>query len=544
MLTLRHALQLPVLEKARVAAGAGGLDHVIRRLHVVDIPGADYREYGEGLLLFTAGYGIKDNPAEQAVFIDRLSQHGLIGLVFSLGWYFERVPEVMLAAANRLDFPILTVLYEVNFITIIERLYVELVNDQFALKERGDDIHRRLTELVLQGGTLADLAETLAGILERSVLIESLSFEVLASAQYGPVDENRLRALKAGRTPPELVARMTARGIYRELREKLRPIRLGVIPELGMAMPRIVAPIVAGRDLYGYIWIVAGDHPLADLDELAVDHAATVAALVLLKEQAVHEAQQALRGDFLTQLLAAGERDSLMSERAHQIGYQFDHPHQALFVLSTPAPEGARSQLAARVDRWRHGVGVWGLVVARERGLAVVLASKSEAQTLALAERLAAELSNPAQSLIVGVGRVAQTERHLRHSYDEARQAAEIAERLSLKPRAVSAASLGLLAWLYHLPPESLESNPYFNQIAALAAHDRDSHTDFVRTLEAYLEHGGALAEAAAALNVHRNTMLYRVGRLEALMKADLKDAVQRLNLYAALKAYLLRRPR
>ena len=63
---------------------------------------------------------------------------------------------------------------------------------------------------------------------------------------------------------------------------KRQPVRLEAQPDLGMTMERIVSPIVVGGEIYGYIWIVAGDHPLTDLDELALDHAATVAAQLAL----------------------------------------------------------------------------------------------------------------------------------------------------------------------------------------------------------------------------------------------------------------------
>jgi purine catabolism regulator len=545
MLSLRQALKLPVFNSAKVIAGKKGLDAAIRRLHVVDIPDAEYHIYGQGLLLFTSGYGIKDNPAEQNALIPKLVESGAVGMVFSLGWSFDAVPEVMRAAAEKAGFPIIVVPREVKFVTLIERLYVELINEQYAMRARADDIHRRLTQLVLEGGGLSALAETLADLLQRSVLFESLTFDVLASAQAGPVDENRQRALDAGRTPPELIERMTDRGIYAELRQKMRPVRLAAMRELGMTMERVVAPIIVGREVYGYIWIVAGDHPLTDLDELAIEHAATVAALVMLKEQAVREAQNTLRGDFFAQLLRAGERDSLLLERAHSVGYQFDKPHQILFVLCKGATNATLSQLAMRLDRWLRSQGVWGVAVTRERGLAVLLETKNEIVGQLLAEKLAAELSNAAQPLVVGVGRLAATNGTLRRSYDEAREAADIGERLGQRagaPRAVSFWKLGLLDWLHHLPPEVLAANPYLATIQQLAEHDRKANGDLVRTLDAYLEHGGALAEAAAALNVHRNTLLYRIGRIEEIIGMDLKDTNQRLNLHVALKAHLLRK--
>ena len=58
--------------------------------------------------------------------------------------------------------------------------------------------------------------------------------------------------------------------------------------------------------------------------------------------------------------------------------------------------------------------------------------------------------------------------------------------------------------------------------------------------MEAYLDYGGSLAEAAQALYIHRNTLLHRIDRIEALCEADLRDPLQRLNLHVAIKCYRL----
>lgn len=532
MLTLRQALQLPCFEKAAVVAGEGGLDRVIRRVHVVDIPGTDYADWGRGLLLFTAGYGVKDNPEEQKILIPALADQGLAGMVFSTGWYFAEVPAVMRGEADSRDFPIIALPPEVQFIDVIERLYLEILNEQFALKERVDDIHRRLTQLVLEGGDLLTLTETLATILNRSVLIESPAFEVLASALRGPVDENRLRAIELGYTPREVSQRMIKRGVYATMQETLRPVRMGTMPDIGMTMERVIAPIVARREIYGYIWIVAGDHPLTDLDELAIENAATVAALVMVREQAVREAQHAARGDFLARLLRPeSEIDPSALERGNVVGYQFDRLHQLLFVIGQPG-------LATRIDFWLRGLGQWGLVVNREKGIAVVIESKSIAGGQALAQQMAAELGSQAQTLTIGISQTTN-DRSLRRVYDEAFEAATIGARLGMATAPFW--ELGLLDWLYRLPPEALEANPYFAKVQELAEHDRKNRGDLVRTLAAYLDHGGALAEAASVLSVHRNTMLYRLNRIEEILGTDLREVNQRLNLHVAVKGYQLK---
>ncbi len=543
MLTLREALQLPCFENARVMAGATGLDREIRRVHLVDIPDATY-SWGRNALLLTAGYGLKDSPERQAALIPTLIEQGLVGLVFAIGWYFEAVPDSICAAAEAHGFPVIVVPPEVEFITITERLYVEIVNHEFVLKERADGIHRQLTRLVLEGGDLTALARTLADILERSVLIENLASEVLATAQHGPVDEARLQAIEAGRTPPERAQRLLKRGLYAELQQKLSPVRFSVMPDLGMTMERVVAPIVAGPDLYGYIWVVAGDHPLTDLDTLAIEHAATVAALMMLREQAVRDAQHALRGDFLAQLLRLdthAQPDSVLVERGRAIGYQFDQSHQVLFVMSQSLAGGTLAQLAVRLDNWLHRQGEWGLVVSREPGLAILINSKATATGLRLAERLIGDVNTPAQPLMIGVSTVRVADKLLRRPYDEAVEAADIGQRLGTNPPIVSFESLGLLDWLYRLPVEAMRHNPYWTKIETLAEHDHKAHGDLLHTLESYLKYGGALAEAAAAINVHRNTLLYRLGRIEEIAGIDLKEVEQRLNLHVALKGYRLK---
>ena len=61
-------------------------------------------------------------------------------------------------------------------------------------------------------------------------------------------------------------------------------------------------------------------------------------------------------------------------------------------------------------------------------------------------------------------------------------------------------------------------------KLAALEEFDGANGTDHVRYLHAFLFSGRSVAAAAAALGVHKNSMYYRVRRLEELMGVDLSD--------------------
>ncbi|MCA1220087.1 PucR family transcriptional regulator, partial [Streptomyces sp. 8L] len=62
-------------------------------------------------------------------------------------------------------------------------------------------------------------------------------------------------------------------------------------------------------------------------------------------------------------------------------------------------------------------------------------------------------------------------------------------------------------------------------------------HADLVRTAESFLDHAGQASRTAAALGIHRQTLYYRLSRIEHLTGLDLADGEDRLLLHMALKS-------
>src|SRR5581483_8417824 len=107
MLTVRDIAALPGLGLA-VAGGAAGLDREVSWIHVSEL--ADPTPWLEGgELLATTGLGTGATPAARRAYVRRLSQHGLAGLAFGLGFGHVKVPRDLVAEAERLAFPVLAV---------------------------------------------------------------------------------------------------------------------------------------------------------------------------------------------------------------------------------------------------------------------------------------------------------------------------------------------------------------------------------------------------------------------------------------------------
>jgi PucR family transcriptional regulator, purine catabolism regulatory protein len=538
MFTIRDALELPILERATLVAGVNGQDNVIRRVHVVSFPGAKFDWAKGGELLLTTGFGLLDNVAAQKALIPRLAAKNLAGMVLSIEHYLNSAPQPICEASNRLDFPIIELPPDISFVDVIEVVFSRIVSEQYSTRERVDQIHRTLTTLVLEGGTLEDLANVLSNILGRSVVIENTAFEVLATAQVGSADGARLRSLTEGRAPPDLVDQLVERGIYQQLHGMSRPVYVPAMPELEMTMDRIVATIIVAHQVMGYMWIIAGERELTDLDELTLEHAATVAALIMFKERAVHQAEMTLRGDFLDRLFNASDaRDAELVERAQQLDFKLDLSYQVLVVKETGAASEAELSLLPRVEQWVQPLHA--LAVLHGSHVTLILQSHRLPQGESIAQQLVDEARTAGKTLLIGTGCAVNNLTGLRRSYNQAIEALEIATALGQGEGVQSFDTLGVLHWLHHLSPKVLHDNAYLDAIHTLADFDARYNHDLLLTLETYLDEG-SISTVAAMLHVHRNTLSYRLERIQRLLDLNLSDPMCRMNVHVALKMYRL----
>jgi DNA-binding PucR family transcriptional regulator len=123
-------------------------------------------------------------------------------------------------------------------------------------------------------------------------------------------------------------------------------------------------------------------------------------------------------------------------------------------------------------------------------------------------------------------------------SFRTAYQEADLALRLghALRPDSTvfHFADLGAYRLLLSVPPEA--AREYKEEVlSGLAAHDREKNTALVPTLDAFLRAPNA-AEAAARLNLHRNSLLYRLWRIRDITGLDLDDPETRFTLQLALR--------
>ncbi len=78
---------------------------------------------------------------------------------------------------------------------------------------------------------------------------------------------------------------------------------------------------------------------------------------------------------------------------------------------------------------------------------------------------------------------------------------------------------------------------PFEELVRPLVEHDRERRSDLVRTLRAYFTAGANASEAADRMFLHRNSLLYRLARIQDLTGLDLKEPGASLALQLGLLA-------
>ena len=338
-LTVEQTLTLPALAGARIVAGRAGRHRVVERVNVMEVP--DILPWVKPKeLLLTTGYPLRHSPTPLAELIADLDRAGLSAIAIKPHRYLGDLPPELLRAADELGFPVMELPEGVAFDDVLTDVLSGILDRQAAVLARADRVHRALAQIALEGGGLTELTAELARILGGPVLVTTPDGRVLA--EHGAAAVRDLRCFDADPAGPADRNHRTGRADDADPADPTDPAnrtgRAGAADRTGRADPanrtrfrtetepvgltthhgvqHAVVPIVAGLVDHGRLVAFAGTRPFDAADVAALERAATVAALAVLKELAVAAVEDKYRADFLRDLLT-GRLEDAQSAIAH-----------------------------------------------------------------------------------------------------------------------------------------------------------------------------------------------------------------------------------
>ncbi|HEX2313970.1 MAG TPA: PucR family transcriptional regulator ligand-binding domain-containing protein, partial [Thermomonospora sp.] len=299
-LSVSEVLGVSTLTGARLIGGRAGLGRIVQRLNVMEVPDILAWVKPHELLL-TTGYPLRNTPQALDNLVADLDGRGLAALAVKLGRYLDGLPPAMIEQADRLGFPLILLPSDVGFDDILNQVLTDILNRQAAVLARTEEVHRALVQIVLGGGGLQEVVDEVAGVLD--VAVAAMDGERRLLAGSGP--DEHLRAMLAWDGPGG------SRGLD-------RPVLAG---------DHLVVPVLAGGFDHGRIVAYGPGGALRETDVGILERAATVAALLITKQQAVAAVESKYRADFLRDVLAgrAGDDDRVIAHCAG-FGWDLDRP--------------------------------------------------------------------------------------------------------------------------------------------------------------------------------------------------------------------------
>jgi purine catabolism regulator len=576
-LTVEEALQLPSLAGTSVAAGAAGLGRVVRHM-VVDDPSDPLAGAGTDVLVVLGARLPPADPANCRALVERLDSMGTSALAFRRTEGPAPVPGEILAEADRRGLPVLALPAGVRLDEVLSEVLGTVVNKQsqaLALSSRMDD---EFIGVALRGGGLAEVAHRLAVMLEGvAVLGLGPDRDVVTSA--GPPEEveeisDWLWLLDAAAddalaelTPSRRVSGVRADQTVVTPANVLADADLSpadgilLVPghhELPGGMGEYaVAPIMAGEQRHG--WLVAVHRTGAMMLGAGgvLERAAVIAALSVIRLQAVHSVELRFQGDLVRRLVggSVGHTERTLAY-TRSFGWRLDGP-VAVLVTATETvadaaadPTKALDVLDRLADGWRAalepevaGAAVAGLATEIVTLLPLDGRTPEEVSALvaAVTSRVNGRLRRVGRLLGTGIGRPAESLSALAEAHRQAQRALGVGQEIHGGSSVTHFDQLGVFR-LLSLIPDSTELRNYVDEVLGSLADAADPDSaDLRETLRVLLETNLNVAESARRLHFHYNTMRYRIGKLERMLGPFTTDPTLRLNLLLALHAARMR---
>ncbi len=520
--TVRSVLALPALRRGvpEVLTGAAQLDREIRWVHTAEVRNiASLLEGGE--LLLTTGMTIGTRAAEQAALARALASRGVAGLVLELGTTFATAPTALVTACAEHDLPLIALHRQVPFVAITEAIHAELINRQFALMQRGDELHRRFAELLLKGAGLPDLLEELADVTGNPVVLERRGGDLVYRAAHRTRSSDVLAAWEA-----------YARGLPSAPEGIERPI----LSEENRPSGRLVA--------------LALQRPLDRFDAVAVERAAGFVSLALLYDRDEDAVAHRERRDFLAQVVRGDLDESEAATRAASFSFEAQTLLPVAIGRRSPRVGRLTSEEDARWSRvWRDvrrdfdERGTPALLGGdAEHGL-LVIGMREQDKRAAVADRVAAQLNadvlrhlGGARTAIVCVGRTTASWTGLTVGLRRVLELVPAAAHARDRPwHDIEDPDVDRLLWSLR---DWRELRDFVDaRLGPVLEHDRRRSAKLLPTLEALCHHGGRKAATARALHLERPSLYHRIARLERLLGTPLADEDTLLGIHLALRA-------
>lgn len=485
--------------RLKLLAGAKGADRAVTWAQASDLD-APWEWMTGGELLMKNGRTLPADRDSQVALLRGLADNGTAGLVLGMDPSTPELHQAAVQAADDLGIPVLIAPFSAGFATIARAVAQANMSDEgrrLAMTERVYNLIQRSVLDPARGGILEQLSRDL---------------------------QCRLALLDAETGSPVLDGSVECPGALRRSVVDLIARRGGILPGVlhlntaGLRGQIVEVPNEDPTVLVTYDWLATPP------DLVVLQHVATAAAVLLVQQGSRREHRRRLGAELLANLI-----DSKLAE--HELTNQIVRadlaPERSVLVAVNGGSATGERHLHLSLDRRNipH-------LLLRRGGVLYALLPDTPQSIAVLRGRLGPEA-------LIGISDPLMTAHRAASSAREAnwamRDAANNAERLC---RYADAMLLSVLR-------DADEAQLVVDRVLGpLLRYDHEHNTDLVDTLDTFLRFDKSWQLTANAVGVHRQTVAYRLRRMEEITGRNLSTTAHTAEFWLALRARdLIREP-
>jgi DNA-binding PucR family transcriptional regulator len=391
--------------------------------------------------------------------------------------------------------------------------------------------------------SLEEFADHISELLQCPITIEDANHRLIAySAHDDYTDPARTATIISRRVPEKVINSLWKQGVIQTLLSSKEPVRVETISDVGLGN-RVAVSIWKNNEVIGFIWALETDRILSKDDMELLKQAAKAAKNKVLqlymrknkKEERVQEffwklltghitANEEIKENFaMMQIPTAPLFSVLIFRFANEITKEMEK--QISYILQTTQQIQV---LLHTIDR---------------HDFILLAAPKSTAHPIHEFNKFMISFATKmnerfhVNSIKSSFGGVYETYEHIEKSYKEALAVLAMKEKFPTETAAIySYQQLGIYQFFDLLLEKKRQGELINSSLRKLQAYDEKHHTNLVETFEVFFDHDSNVNETAKALNIHTNTLSYRLKRIAEIGEIDLTDINQKLKLYIDIK--------
>ncbi|SFE93487.1 PucR C-terminal helix-turn-helix domain-containing protein [Bacillus sp. OV194] len=521
-ISVKEAMNIGGLQKAKIIAGHSGVDKLIEHVSVIEVP--ESHEWFRGKELFlTAFYTIKNNVEAQLDLIKTIHEKNVSALgVCYPGMYYDTIPNEVIKMADELSIPIIEIPREVAYIEIISPVMERIQKKQTLEIHQALHIQNHLHKWLALQLDLETIASNISELLQEDILIVDHQFSLLASIFH---DKDSIL------------------DIFQAADININAVRSSQEYPYTWSTNQVkyyAYPIRTGDKIYGYL-ILMNRNENSSLKSLIYDYLSTSLALFFSQKAVIEETKRSHLKTLIDQWLTGdGITPEIFNERAVNLGWNMEEV-VGISILSVNEDEMELDRVHTLIQRFFAKKGNESISFIYGQRILMLL-KRPQGKTLGYDhyyQNIFQELYIILMEQSVNKINIAYTQEsdniilEGRELYKQVLSIVSFQLKYPVLPHILFAPTVPLFSFLeenFHNPP----INRLRNLLDPLEQYDRQYQTDLIETLE-YMLFTEDITYLSKKLNIHRNTLNYRRQRIKDILKMNPFESPYRLQYELAI---------